>query len=143
LDMDIPQTVYLLWHGDDLDDTTPKPKLLGVYSSESLAEDRIERSSETPGFRQHPDTFHVQSFVVDEDKWVEGYVVVERILVELLDEGVQVWRPVAAEALSDGMYRLPPVTPEGEHWVFPPGTVVRCERRGNDLIAVEAEADQQ
>ena len=68
----------------------------------------------------------------------------ETIYVELLDEGVDVWRPVDAEPLGDGRYRLlgaPDYDPEIETWVFPPGTVVQCEARylsgGPALVAVE------
>ena len=34
--------VYLLWHGDDLDEG-PEAKLLGVYSTEAGAQARIGR----------------------------------------------------------------------------------------------------
>jgi hypothetical protein len=32
--MESGTTVYLLWHGDDVDPETPEAKLLGVYSSD-------------------------------------------------------------------------------------------------------------
>jgi hypothetical protein len=64
------------------------------------------------------------------------------VLVELRDDGVDVWRPVDAERLADGSYRI--VTenpdPEDEHWAFPTGSIVRCEERTFDgearLVAV-------
>ena len=59
------------------------------------------------------------------------------IYVELLDEGVEVWRPVEGEAIESGLYRLPSEPPADEVWAFPPGSIVRCERRGDDLYAVE------
>jgi hypothetical protein len=52
------------------------------------------------------------------------------IYVRLLNEGVDVWRPVEAEPLPDGTFRLassPP--PPDEVWEFPPGATVRCERK--------------
>ena len=58
------------------------------------------------------------------------------VYVELLDEGVDVWRPVEAERENDGVVRLPSVAPEGERWAFPPGSRVRCERRDSGLVAV-------
>lgn len=71
-------------------------------------------------------------------------VATETIYVELLDEGVDVWRPVDAEPLGDGRYRLLPPSdydPEIETWAFLPGTVVRREARrlseGTVLVAVE------
>ena len=66
--------VYLLWHGDDMDDDTPEPILLGVYSSEQAARDRITRSLDQPGFVDHPDDFQVVGYTVDKDEWTSGYV---------------------------------------------------------------------
>jgi hypothetical protein len=66
----------------------------------------------------------------------------ERIVyVQLLDEAVDVWRPVDATEEAGGAYRLPHTAPEGERWAFAPGTRVRCERRqlsdGNVLVAIQ------
>jgi hypothetical protein len=58
------------------------------------------------------------------------------VYVELLDEGVDVWRPVEAEREDDGVVRLHSDAPEGETWAFPPGSRVQCERRDIGLVAV-------
>lgn len=63
------------------------------------------------------------------------------VYVELLDEGVQVWRPTEAEVLGEGRYRLIAGNDydEGsETWAFVPGTVVRCEELdlGDGLVPV-------
>jgi hypothetical protein len=57
-----------------------------------------------------------------------------QIYVELLDEGTSVWRPVEATEEGDGLYRIikPNPIPEGEHWQFPLGAVVRCKRTGSE-----------
>jgi hypothetical protein len=64
------------------------------------------------------------------------------IYVELLDENVDVWRPVAALHVRDGVYRLSDVAPEEERWAFPPGSLVRVEERelsdGRFLVACAA-----
>jgi hypothetical protein len=65
-----------------------------------------------------------------------------RVYVALRDEGVDVWRPVEAEQLTESIYRLADAHPlEGEGWEFAPASTVRCERRelseGSALIAVE------
>jgi hypothetical protein len=46
-------------------------------------------------------------------------------------KGVDVWRPVDAENVGPGRYRLLPLeNPDPtEHWEFPPGSVVACEIR--------------
>jgi hypothetical protein len=51
------------------------------------------------------------------------------VFVALLDEGTQVWRPVAAEPAGAGVFRLIGSVPDGEAWDFQPGERVRCVRR--------------
>lgn len=65
------------------------------------------------------------------------------VYVGLLDEGTPVWRPVAAESIGRGLYRLVDRNPAGESWAFAPGTVVRCRERimaddARVLVAVAA-----
>lgn len=57
--------------GDDV-------KVLGVYSSRGKAEARIERAKELEGFRDEPDCFHVDEYLLDEDRWSDGFVTVRR-----------------------------------------------------------------
>ena len=69
----------------------------------------------------------------------------EVIHVRLLDEAVDVWRPVQAVPLGDRRLRIAaqPV-PEDETWEFSPRQVVACERRplaeGAFLAAVSVSA---
>ena len=51
------------------------------------------------------------------------------IYVALLDEGVDVWKPIQAERLSDNMYRIvgQPYDRTIEKWQFEPGDMVVCE----------------
>ncbi|CAN5897247.1 hypothetical protein BH20ACT7_BH20ACT7_02350 [soil metagenome] len=72
--MDETRSVWLLWHGDDIYDETPDAKLLGVYSSEERARDRIRRTKGVPGFGEHPDAFVIDEYVVDKDAWVDGFI---------------------------------------------------------------------
>ena len=53
--------------GDDV-------KLLGVYSTRALAEDRIQRARLTPGFKDEPECFMISSYVLDRDTWKDGFV---------------------------------------------------------------------
>lgn len=53
----------------------------------------------------------------------------QTIYIKLLDEGVNVWRPVAAKQIRNDnsfMILLPPYNsiPLGENWEFEPGTLV-------------------
>jgi hypothetical protein len=72
--MSEPQTLYLLWHGDDLSKETPDSKLLGVYSSERAALERINRCATPPGFGEHPDDFRISPYFIDKDEWTAGYI---------------------------------------------------------------------
>lgn len=88
-----PLKVYLLWHvhhqvGDEAEirhfegpddfwadeEAGDDVKLLGTYSSREAALGRIGRARQLPGFRDEPECFYVEEFVVDEDQWTEGYV---------------------------------------------------------------------
>jgi hypothetical protein len=51
------------------------------------------------------------------------------VYVYLPEEAVDVWRPVTAEFVSDGVYRLHGPVPDDEVWEFQPGAIVRCEER--------------
>jgi hypothetical protein len=63
--------------------------------------------------------------------------------VALLDEGIDAWRPVHAEKLSEGIFRILSVNtdPDNELWQFGGGSIVRCKRMklsgGEELVAVE------
>lgn len=54
------------------------------------------------------------------------------VFVRLLGEGVDVWAPVPAVALGNGLYRVLPTEnydPELETWQLVPGVTVECETR--------------
>ena len=66
-----------------------------------------------------------------------------KVYVRLLDEGVDVSRPTEAVQLAGSLYKLLPTPnydPEDETWEFPPGSIVRVEKRqgseGEHLLAV-------
>jgi len=52
-----------------------------------------------------------------------------KIHIKLLDEAVDVWRPVDAEHLGGGDYRVLGPIPADEVWEFQPGDVVCCRKR--------------
>ena len=66
----------------------------------------------------------------------------EVIFVRLLDEGVDVWRPVASEHVRGNVYRIAdqPYDREVETWEFAPGDEVIAEFTDSDdgpfLVAV-------
>lgn len=58
----------LSWDEEDGDDV----KLLGVYSTEQKARDRVLRARELPGFQDEPDCFLVDASAVDEESVGRG-----------------------------------------------------------------------
>lgn len=63
------------------------------------------------------------------------------IYMPLLNEGVDVWRPVEATQMSHDVYRVNGEMPDSEEWAFAPGSAIRCELKaldgGERLTAVE------
>ncbi|MEU6234763.1 hypothetical protein [Kitasatospora sp. NPDC047058] len=53
--------------GDDV-------KLLGVYSSEGAAGERMRCARLLPGFADEPDCFRIGEYDLDEDLWTEGFI---------------------------------------------------------------------
>jgi len=66
--------VFILWHTHELNDGEEDSKLLGVYSSESVAKDKINEYKKLPGFREYSDGFQVVKYEIDVDQWQEGFV---------------------------------------------------------------------
>jgi hypothetical protein len=64
--------VYLLHHIRIIEDHEDV-KLLGVFSSRELAERAKERALNLPGFKDSPDGFSVDKYLVDRMGWTAGY----------------------------------------------------------------------
>jgi hypothetical protein len=52
----------------------------------------------------------------------------ETIHIRLLHEGTPVWRPVSAERLHDGIFRILGEVPDNDEWAFKPGEIVVTKR---------------
>jgi hypothetical protein len=66
----------------------------------------------------------------------------ETIYIELLDEGVDVWRPVEVVLIEENWYRISSEKLDpSEQWAFETGDVVRCETRqlSGELVLVAVE----
>ena len=68
-------SVFVLQHVHAREDGVEDVKFIGVYSSREKADAAVARLSRLPGFSDAPDGFHVDEYRVDQDHWVEGYVV--------------------------------------------------------------------
>lgn len=53
---------------------TGRVKVVGIYSSRSLAEEAEERTRQLPGFADEADGFSIEQYEVDKDHWPRGFV---------------------------------------------------------------------
>jgi hypothetical protein len=65
--------VYMVQHTHVHEDGREDVKILGVYSSEPLAQAAVRRAHALPGFRDLPNGFEVVKIRVDRDEWSEGF----------------------------------------------------------------------
>ena len=82
----------------------------------------------------------VEAFLREAARWcppsLRNDVATRRLIyVPLVDEGVDVWRPVIAEVVGDQTFRIvgENISPDDEHWAFATGEVVRCEVTGSRM----------
>ncbi len=66
--------VYILWHTHEFNSGEEDSKLLGVYSSESIAKSKISEYKVLPGFMENPEGFEVAEYKIDVDHWQEGFI---------------------------------------------------------------------
>ena len=66
--------VYILWHTHEFDDGTEDSKLLGVYSSELIAQERIAQYSKLPGFKEQLNGFEIVKYQIDLNHWKDGFI---------------------------------------------------------------------
>lgn len=66
-------SVYVLHHVRKDDEYGDNAKLIGIYHSAAKANDAIARLAGLPGFRDHPEGFHADSYELDKDHWTEGF----------------------------------------------------------------------
>jgi hypothetical protein len=92
-------TVFLVWHNHGPIEDSDNAKLLGVFSSRELAQERVEAALTEPGFADHPEGFTVDEYVVDQHEWIEGFV--EFDTERWVDEGLDSALPTKGRLRSD------------------------------------------
>jgi|GEM_PF-1423693 len=66
--------VFILWHHYPNDQDDENAKLLGVYSSMAIAEERRDKKyKQLPGFCRNEGEFTIDSYELDQDQWNEGF----------------------------------------------------------------------
>ena len=67
--------VFVVQHLREDEDGYDNIKLLGVYSTQDLAEAAVERYRQLPGFTEHAAGFDISGYELDKDSdWTEGFV---------------------------------------------------------------------
>jgi hypothetical protein len=61
--------VFLAQHIHKMHDGSCDTKLIGVYATESDANAAVRRVSDRAGFRDFPEGFTIEAYVLDQDQW--------------------------------------------------------------------------
>ncbi len=69
--------VWTLHHVHEFDDGHECVKLIGIFSSESLALAAERKVQDQPGFRDLPDGFEINAHSLDQLGWLEGYITIQ------------------------------------------------------------------
>jgi len=80
-------SVYLLQHCHVLSNGEEDVKIIGIYSSSSMALAAISSVKDQPGFSDSPrlidplsedeiDGFYIDEYILDQDHWTEGFITV-------------------------------------------------------------------
>lgn len=69
------EVVYVVHHVHLMDDEEDV-KLIGVYATEPLAEEAVERLRVQPGFCDTPEGFSIDRYTLNQDHWTAGYITV-------------------------------------------------------------------
>ena len=64
--------VYMLWFSRDPDEEMEI--IVGIYGTEAEAQSALRLRADKPGFRDFPDGFHIDSWVLGRSSWDEGFV---------------------------------------------------------------------
>lgn len=76
------QTVYLLWHQFEFrnskeEELEERAKLIGVYTSEQMANQAIDRMACKPGFRDYQKGFLIDRYELNQDNWQDGFITLQ------------------------------------------------------------------
>ena len=67
------KTVYFVQHENIEDDYIEEPRVIGIYTSEKLAQEAIERARNLSGYEDYPEGFQITKYILDNDQWDFGF----------------------------------------------------------------------
>ena len=71
--------LYFLQHSRPIENSEPVGYCLGVFTTRKEAEEALPLYLESEGFRDYPNDFSIQEYVLDQKTWLEGYVIGKNI----------------------------------------------------------------
>jgi hypothetical protein len=66
--------VYLVQHVHKFNEDDEDVKIIGIYATEQLAQEAVERTKKLAGFSEAVDGFYIDRYELNKDHWTEGYV---------------------------------------------------------------------
>jgi len=70
--------VYVLHHVHEFEANNEEDvKLLGIFSSEEKAMKMVKKYKKMPGFKDHPEGFSVDKYIINKAEWTEGFVTLD------------------------------------------------------------------
>ena len=67
------KVVYLLQHSYELENGCDETKVLGIFSSQQMAEEAVRSYRQLPGFRDKKADFCIDKYEVNKKYWGDGY----------------------------------------------------------------------
>lgn len=67
--------VYLLQHTRNIEEDVFEIKTIGVYSSTDEAKNATKRLVACIGFKDYPDGFSIEEYLLDSDSWTDGFMI--------------------------------------------------------------------
>lgn len=67
------KTVYFVQHENIEDDYIEEPRVIGIYTSEKLAQEAIERAKKLSGYGDYPKGFQITEYILDLDQFIVGF----------------------------------------------------------------------
>jgi len=69
------KSIYLLWHTHKDNKGNEDDKLLGIYSSKTIAQNRLKlKYNKLNGFKDNKDGYCIDKYIINKDYWEEGFI---------------------------------------------------------------------
>lgn len=67
------KTVYYVQHENIENDYIEEPQIIGIYSTEKLAQEAVERAKNFSGYGDYPEGFQISEYFLDFDQVICGF----------------------------------------------------------------------